>query len=215
MFDNFEMTRRTLTLFFLVDASEGMSGPRIRGLNTAMEELVPEIRKLGDQYHDVRIEVAVMKFSSGAAWITGPVEAEQFHWQDIQVSGPACLGAACGELNRKLSRTEFMKDPGGCLSPVIFLLSRGVPADDFDGGLAELKQNKWFKEAFKAAVVMGGDADKEALAAFTGSAEAIFEVHTTAMLKKTIADVAENMIERILYPPDTPANWRQAPKEYI
>jgi uncharacterized protein YegL len=197
MFDTFEPPRRTLVLFFIIDASEAMSGSRTGSVNAAMEELVPEIRKQADQYYDVQIKIAVMKFSFGTAWInkSGPVEADQFQWRDLHAFGAVDLGAAFRELNRKLSREEFMQTAMGSFAPAIFLLSSGIPGGDFDGGLAELKQNNWFKAALKAAVVMGDDVDKEALARFTGDSEAVFVDHSAAILKKIVNCVVEREAE--------------------
>lgn len=63
--------RRVMTLFYIIDTSESMSGSRIGTVNGAMEEcrdLLKEIAKAND---DAEIKVAVMQFSSGCYWITG------------------------------------------------------------------------------------------------------------------------------------------------
>jgi uncharacterized protein YegL len=192
LIDKVEIARRTMVLFFLVDASGSMEGSKIGSVNAAIEDVIPDIKKMDDGNADAQIKIAVMKFSIGAHWLTesGPVEAGQYHWQTIDAAGVTDLGAACRELNKKLSRKEFMQDATGSFAPAIFLLSDGDPTDDFEGGLAELKQNNWFKAAIKVAVAIGEDADKEMLAKFTGTKESVLEVHSAAMLKKMIQFVS-------------------------
>ena len=70
------------------------------------------------------------------------------------------------------------------------LLSDGEPTDDFDSGLAKLQENNWFKHAIKIAIAIGDDANKEKLAQFTGTSEAVFPVHNIDALKKMIRIVA-------------------------
>ena len=53
-----------------------------------------------------------------------------------------------------------------------------------------MKQNNWFKYAIKVAVAIGDDANKEALAKFTGNTEAVITVHTPEALKKWIRKVS-------------------------
>jgi uncharacterized protein YegL len=89
-------------------------------------------------------------------------------------------------LNEKLSRTGFMNETEGSYAPSIFLMSDGAPTDDYKAGLAELKQNKWFKAAIKVAVAIGDDANKDVLQEFTGNTECVLTVRTPEALKKMI-----------------------------
>ena len=77
-----EVARRTMTLFFLVDTSGSMDGSKIGTLNSAVEEVIPEIRKISGENADAAIKIAVLKFSSGARWITPvPMDAGNFEWK--------------------------------------------------------------------------------------------------------------------------------------
>ena len=69
-------------------------------------------------------------------------------------------------------------------------MSDGEPTDDYESGLAKLKENKWFKYAIKVAVAIGDDANKDVLAQFTGNIEAVITVHTPEALKKWIRKVS-------------------------
>jgi len=184
--------RRTMVLFFVIDTSGSMSGSKIGSVNSAIEEVVPEIRDISSNNADAQIEIAALQFDSGCRWITssGPIEAEKFHWNMIDASGVTDFGAACRELDKKLSTKEFMKRASGSYAPVVILLSDGEPTDNWQGELDALKQNNWFKSAIKVAIAVGQDANHAVLEQFTGSSEAVLEVHNRDMLKRMIKFVS-------------------------
>jgi len=190
--DTIEIPRRTMVLFFIVDTSGSMEGKKIGAVNTAIREVIPEIRDISNENADALIKIAVLEFSSGATWKTknGPEEADNFNWVPVDAAGVTDLGAACRALNDKLSTKAFMKEATGSFAPALFLLSDGSPTDDWQKGLDLLKQNNWFKAAIKVAVAIGDDADKDILAAFTGTKETVLEVHTTNALIKMIKFVS-------------------------
>jgi uncharacterized protein YegL len=190
--DKIEIPRRTMVLFFVIDTSGSMNGSKIGSVNSAIEEVIPALKEVSDENADAQIKVAALEFSSGARWITasGPVEVDQFHWNDIDAAGVTDFGEACKALDEKLSTKAFMKEAAGSFAPAIFLMSDGEPTDDWRGGLGKLKTNNWFKAAIKIAIAIGNDANKENLKEFTGTSEAVLEVHDAATLKKMIKFVS-------------------------
>lgn len=197
--DNVSIPIRTMVLFFLIDASGSMMGSKIGEVNSAIEEVIPELKDLDESNADAKIEIAVLEFSSGARWLTpnGPLEPESFVWNAIDASGVTDLGDACMRLNEKLaiSNNGFMQRASGSFAPVVFLLSDGGPTDDYKSGLNQLKQNPWFKKAIKVALAIGSDADKSVLEEFTGSSEAVLETKNPAMLRKMIKFVSVRSAE--------------------
>ncbi len=186
-----EVARRTMTLFFVVDASGSMDGSKMGTLNAAVEEVIPEIRKISGENADAAIKIAVLEFSSGARWITpAPMDAEDFTWSFLDADGLTDFGEACKALNEKLSRKAFMSDAAGSFAPAIFLLSDGEPTDDYKPELEKLKQNNWFRKAIKVAVAIGDDANRDVLGEFTGNKEAVLTVHTPEALAKMIRFVS-------------------------
>lgn len=186
--------RRVMTLFYIVDTSGSMYGAKIGSVNDAMQEAItvdlPEISAAND---DAEIRVAIMQFSSGCSWITpasGPIGIGDVVWTDLHSNGLTDLGAACSELNKKLSRNEFLKSQTGAYAPVILLFSDGGPTDNWENGLAKLKQNNWYKHAIKIAIAIGDDADKDVLAKFTGTSESVITVHDKHTLKVLIRKVS-------------------------
>ena len=190
--DTVPIPRKAMVLFFIVDTSGSMMGSKIGEVNSAIEEVIPELRELSNSNADSQIKIAVLEFSSGARWLTpnGPVEVESYFWNDMSANGVTDFGDACMKLNEKLSARAFMQEATGSYAPAIFLLSDGGPTDEYKKGIEVLWQNNWFKKAIKVAVAIGVDADKSVLAEFTGSSEAVLTVHTPAMLRKMIKFVS-------------------------
>lgn len=186
--------RKIMTLFYIVDTSGSMMGDKLGSVNSAMEEAItidlPDISSAND---DAEIRVAIMQFSSGCSWITpasGPIAISDVIWNDLVPSGLTDLGAACKELDTKLSRNGYLQSQTGAYAPVILLFSDGGPTDDWENGLNQLKNNNWFKHAIKIAVAIGDDADKDVLAAFTGTPESVITVHDKQTLKTLIRKVS-------------------------
>jgi uncharacterized protein YegL len=190
--DKVGIPRKTMVLFFVVDTSGSMEGEKIGAVNTAIEEVIPAIREVSDENADAQIKIAVLAFSAGATWHTpdGPVPSDQFSWNYLEAGGTTDFGAACKALNEKLSTKAFMLEATGSFAPAIFLLSDGDPTDNWQGALADLKQNNWFKAAVKVAVAIGDDVNKDVLKEFTGHMEAVIEVRNKPMLKKMIKFVS-------------------------
>ncbi len=186
--------RKIMTLFYVVDTSGSMAGDKIGSVNSAMEEAItvdlPDISTAND---DAEIRVAIMQFSSGCSWITpssGPINIGDVIWNDLNVNGLTDLGAACVELDKKLSRNEFLESQTGAYAPVILLFSDGGPTDNWEKGLEQLKKNNWFKHAIKIAIAIGEDADKNVLATFTGTPESVIAVNDKHTLKALIRKVS-------------------------
>jgi len=186
IFDNVEgIVKRQMVLFFIIDTSGSMAGTKIGAVNTAVREVIPELKGIGGS--DVDLKIACLKFSSGCSWMhPAPVSADNFQWNNIEANGLTDFGAACKELSDKMAKEKFLSAPSASVAPAIFLMSDGEPTDDYKNGLASLHQNKWYKHAIKVAVAIGDDANTEVLKEFTGNSEAVLTVHTPEALRKMI-----------------------------
>ena len=180
-----EIVRRTMTLFFLIDTSGSMRGEKIGAVNAAMEDTIPDLRKLVNA--DSKVNVAVLRFSTGAEWQSiRPVDVQEFEWNRLEAEGLTELGLACMMLNEKLSRKGFMDEINGCYAPAIILLSDGNPTDDYKTGLSLLQNNSWFKQAIKVALAVGKDVKKSILAEFTGSIDSVISINNKSQLNKIV-----------------------------
>jgi uncharacterized protein YegL len=178
-----------MVLFFLIDSSGSMEGTKIGAVNTAIREVLPELKGIGGS--DVDLKVACLIFSSGCNWMhPTPVPVENFQWNTVAANGVTDLGAACKELAAKMSKDQFLSAPSASVAPAIFLMSDGEPTDDYTSGLSALQQNNWYKYAIKVAVAIGDDANIDILREFTGNSESVITVHTPEALKKMIRFVS-------------------------
>lgn len=190
--------RRVMTLFYLVDASGSMTGAKMGTVNTAMEECIELLKDVAHANDDAEIKVAILQFSSGCSWITpasGPVGLEDIIWNDLQAGGVTEFGGALVELDKKLSRNEYLRTQTGAYAPVILLLSDGRPTDNWKAGLDRIKQNNWFKHAIRIAIDIESGSDRKVLEEFTGSSESILNATDTATLKKMIHAVSVRATE--------------------
>lgn len=185
------VTRRLMNLIYVIDKSGSMSGGKIQSVNDAIENLIPMVQEISENNPDAEVKISALQFSDDAEWTYDePRSPEDFSWIPIVAGGMTSLGAACRLLEKNLHRENgFMNSKAGYLAPVIILMSDGGPNDDFEGGLAVLKKNSWFKHAIKIAIAIGEDADKDVLAEFTGSLESVVVVHNLDALKTMIRAV--------------------------
>ncbi|MCL2187066.1 MAG: VWA domain-containing protein [Treponema sp.] len=190
IFDGVEgIVKRQMVLFFLVDTSGSMEGTKMGAVNTAIREVLPELKGIGGS--DVDLKIACLKFSTGCSWMhPSPVPVDNFQWNNLSADGFTDFGAACKELSEKMSKDKFLSAPSASVAPAIFLMSDGEPTDTYKNGLDALQRNNWFKYAIKVAVAIGDDANANVLQEFTGNSEAVIKVHTPEALKKLIRFVS-------------------------
>lgn len=183
------VSKKSLVIFFLIDTSGSMKGKKMGQLNTVMEELIPEIRRVGEA--DTEVKVAVLTFSTGIKWMySEPINIEEFEWTRLQADGVTSMGAAFSELALRMSRNSFLNSPSLSFAPVIFLMTDGYPSDDYKKGLAELHANSWYKFGLKAALGIGDEANDDMLAEFTGSPETVVHAYTGGQLASMIKIIA-------------------------
>ena len=183
------VSKKSLVVFFLIDTSGSMKGKKMGELNTVMEELIPEIRRVGEA--DTDVKVAVLTFSTEVRWMyANPIPIEDFEWARLRASVVTSMGAAFKELNHRMSRNSFLNSPSLSFAPVIFLMTDGYPSDDYKEGLRELQTNSWYKFGLKAALGIGQEANDNILAEFTGSKDTVVHAYSGGQLAQMIKIIA-------------------------
>ena len=183
------VSKKSLVIFFLIDTSRSMVGKKIGELNTVMEELIPEIRRVGEADTDVKI--AVLTFGTQVRWMySEPILIEDFEWSRLRADGVTNMGEAFRELSSRMSRNSFLNSPSLSFAPVIFLMTDGYPSDDYKEALEELKQNSWYKFGLKAALGIGSEANDEMLEEFTGSKATVVHAYSGGQLAAMIKIIA-------------------------
>ena len=187
--------KRVMPFFFLIDTSKSMEGKKIGAVNAAIEEILPDLRRLSDSQADSEIRLAILKFSSGCEWVTPSlISLDSFDdWEPLVADGLTDLGYAFEELNHQFSENGFLSRSSassGFYAPVIMLLSDGDPTDDWYGALKKLQNNKWYQSAIKIAIAIGEDANREVLQKFVRNPELLFSVNDISNLKKVVKFIA-------------------------
>jgi uncharacterized protein YegL len=183
------VSRKSLVIFFLIDTSGSMKGKKMGELNTVMEELIPEIRRVGEA--DTDVKVAVLTFSTSVRWMySTPISIEEFEWARLRADGVTSMGEAFRELSVRMSRNSFLNSPSLSFAPVIFLMTDGYPSDDYKSGLKALQGNSWYKFGLKAALGIGQEANDDMLAEFTGSKDTVVHAYSGSQLAQMIKIIA-------------------------
>lgn len=174
-------------ILFIIDASDSMQGVKIGTVNSAIEEIVPELKDISESNLDVALYIGALKVSNSTLWLHhGLIRAEDFEWHDIHAGGDRNFGTALLELGKKLQYGGFFEDGIDYFKPIIFLLTDGILSDNYTVGLNLLKGSSIFQNAIKVGVAIGEAADRKFLSEFVEDEDHIITVHTPESLIKWI-----------------------------
>jgi uncharacterized protein YegL len=187
-----ETPRKELHVFYVLDTSGSMAGQKISALNHAMEECTQALSELAKKNGDAKLKIAVMEFNSGFKWVTehGPEDLEDFMYEYLDAGGLTDIGAALTELNKKLSRHEFLSSMTGALMPVMIFMTDGYATDDYQKALAEIRNNRWFRRGTKIGFAIGDDPDVKMISEVVGNSEAVIRTTDLDLFRRLMKFVA-------------------------
>lgn len=205
------ISKRDLHFIWLADCSGSMGlgtgtvageGEKIASLNQAIREAIPHMRQTAAANPHAEVLVRAIKFSDTATWhIAQPVPVEQFQWPDLEASGTTAIGEALRLVAEALKVENIGKR---ALPPVLALVSDGQPTDDFKGGLKQLMQEPWGKEAVRIAIPIGKTADRDVLQQFIGHSEyKPLEANNPDALVTMIKFVSTSVLKSASAPPSS------------
>lgn len=170
-----EPKRRSKTIYFLIDTSEGINDNGEKKLNEFMWEICDTIRICAEENQGIEYYIDVMLYGEKTYWYTasGPEKIEDFVWDASIANGEACSGEAFELLDDRLDLYNKKTNP----TPIIFFVSANRTIIDYDRALTILKMNRTFQKAIKIGIPIGVDSDNELLEKFTGTREAIIPVN--------------------------------------
>lgn len=176
------VTRKQLNFFWIADCSGSMQDEKIEQLNRAVRESLPAARDANKKNPFAEVLVRVIRFSSGAQWHQAtPTLIDDFEWNDLDAEGVTDLGAAIKLISEALDPNKLGKR---ALPPVLVLLSDGMPTDDWESALSKFNSTPWGKQGrtVRVAIAIGGDANRDALAKFTGNMETVLTANNPQQL---------------------------------
>lgn len=155
---------RRLPVYLLLDTSGSMSGEPIEAVKNGVQIMISSLRQ-----NPQAIETAflsVITFDSVAQQIIPLTDLASFQMVDIKATGVTALGEALKLVAHKID-TEVQKtttEQKGDWKPLVFIMTDGIPTDDWQSGLNEFKKSK---VAFTVACAAGGGADANILKQIT------------------------------------------------
>lgn len=188
---------RICPVIYLLDTSRSMEGEPIALLNEAIQSILSHLKRMEERDEYTKIKVGILTFSSDVHWITGNglCSIDDFGWEPLTADGSTSMGAAFHDLNKKLSEpTGFMPQPNETTSPVLLLMSDGIPSDDYQSELRLLQKNKWYKKSIRVAVGYGA-CDDSVLYEFTEREDAIVHTDTAEELENIISSLTVTSVQ--------------------
>lgn len=155
---------RRLPVYLLLDTSGSMSGEPIEAVKNGVQIMISALRQ-----NPQAIETAflsVITFDSVAQQIIPLTDLASFQMVDIKATGVTALGEALKLVAHKIE-TEVQKtttETKGDWKPLVFIMTDGIPTDDWQNGLNEFRKAK---VAFTVACAAGSGADTNILKQIT------------------------------------------------
>ena len=155
---------RRLPVYLLLDTSGSMSGEPIEAVKNGVQIMISSLRQ-----NPQAIETAflsVITFDSTAQQIIPLTDLASFQMVDIKATGVTALGEALKLVAHKID-TEVQKtttEQKGDWKPLVFIMTDGIPTDDWQSGLNDFKLTK---VAFTVACAAGSGADTNILKQIT------------------------------------------------
>lgn len=157
---------RRLPVYLLLDTSGSMTGEPIEAVKNGVQMMLHSLRQNPQAIETAY--VSIITFDSEARQIVPLTDLASFQMVDIKASSTTSLGAALSLLADKLS-TEITKttlDQKGDWKPMTFIMTDGVPTDDWQSGFAKLKS---VNKGLIVGCAVGSGADDKILKQITES----------------------------------------------
>ncbi len=155
---------RSLPVYLLLDISGSMIGAPIQAVDQGLSVFVDAVANEPQALETMR--VSLIAFNSSASQLIPMTDVLDFNVPALRAGGRTALGAALSLVKRRAELEVRKGSPQakGDWRPLVFLMTDGVPTDDWRQGLAEFKQFNWGKVVACAA---GPDADLNVLRQIT------------------------------------------------
>jgi len=155
---------RRLPVYLVLDTSGSMSGEPIEALKNGVQVMISSLRQNPQAIETAYI--SVITFDSSARQLIPLTDLASFQVPDLHASGTTTLGDALRLVTSKID-TEVAKtttEQKGDWKPLVFIMTDGVPTDEWQSALVEYKKRK---VAYTVACAAGHAADTNVLKQIT------------------------------------------------
>ncbi|KKO90780.1 tellerium resistance protein TerY [Sphingobacterium sp. Ag1] len=130
---------RRLPVYLLLDTSGSMTGEPIEAVKNGVQMMMHSLRQ-NPQAIETAF-VSIITFDSDVKQIVPLTDLASFQMVDIKASGVTSLGAALALLADKLETevTTTTLEQKGDWKPLIFVMTDGIPTDNWQQGYSKLK----------------------------------------------------------------------------
>lgn len=155
---------RRLPVYLLLDTSGSMIGEPIEAVKNGVQVMISSLRQNPQAIETAFI--SIITFDSSAQQIIPLTDLASFQMVDLKASGVTALGDGLKLLSNKIDTevTKTTPEQKGDWKPLVFIMTDGIPTDNWQGGLAEFKKRK---TAFTVACAAGSGADTSILKQIT------------------------------------------------
>ncbi len=169
--DNFAIQKpRPLPVIVAVDRSGSMSmDGKIDALNLALKNFVASLQ--GESNSKAEIQVALYSFGRDTATCDIPLTpaANIVDVPVYEAYGRTPMGMAFKEMKELIENRDQI--PSRAYKPTIVIITDGIPTDDYRSPMEALIKDGRSSKAFRMAMAIGEDADRDMLAEFVSDPE--------------------------------------------
>lgn len=151
---------RRLPVYLLLDTSGSMTDEPIEAVKNGVQMMVHSLRQ-NPQAIETAF-VSIITFDSEAKQLIPLTDLASFQTVDLKAAGTTALGAALSLLADKLENevTKTTLEQKGDWKPIVFIMTDGVPTDDWQAGFQKLKA---VKKGLIVGCAAGNNADDKVL----------------------------------------------------